>query len=299
MYITVVFLKETKSHERRVAVTPSVTAQLIEVLGAKVQMQSGAAESIDLVDSAYHQVEAFTDRIALVRKADVVLAVHAPALEVIDAMQEGAILISFIDLAADPALLRHLQARKITSFSMEHIPSIPRAAPMHALACQAALHGYRAVLLGAMQLARCLPELTTAAGVIGPARVLVLGLGLAGLEATASATRMGAVVDGYDPCPDARSRAKAQGVSVIADAVESETSSDQPADAHPEEWTRVDDVITWHLHQADLIIITESISSHVPKNITRLQVAGMKVGAVVIDLIRDGQGKCELSRPGE
>lgn len=300
MYITIAVLRETQPHEQRVAMVPSVADVLINGLGAKVQIQSGAGEATDHPDSAFGHVEAIEDRISLVRHADVVLAVHAPALEVIDAMKEGAILISFIYAALDPAILQHLIARKITCFAMERIPDIPRARPMNALASQAAIAGYRSVLLGAMHLSRSLPELTTAAGVIGPARVLVLGLGVAGLEAIATAKRMGAVVEGYDGSPEIRSRASAMGVAVIDDWIQISECSGRPYELSAEEWTRVDDILTWHVHQADLIITTAAIPGHSsPRPINKKQIDGMKAGSVIVDLSADCGGNCRSSLPGD
>ena len=149
----------------------------------------------------------YADRLAMVEDADVVLAVQPPALEVIDAMQEGAVLLCFVYADKHPALVQRLLERKITCFAMERVPRITRAQAMDALSSQAALAGYYAVQLGSTQLARLLPKLTTAAGAIGPAKVLVLGLGVAGLEAIATAHRLGAVVEGYDVRPETEEQA--------------------------------------------------------------------------------------------
>jgi NAD/NADP transhydrogenase alpha subunit len=193
MYVNIAVLKETQPHERRVALVPSVIPKLVK-LGAKLHMQSGAGEGIKLADAAFKDVVFIADRKALVADADVVLAVQPPALDVIDAMKEGAILISFIYAVHQPALVKRLIEKKITCFAMETLPRITRAQSMDALSSQSALAGYYAVQLGATHLGRVLPKITTAAGVIGPAKVLVMGLGVAGLEALAMAHRLGAVI---------------------------------------------------------------------------------------------------------
>ena len=195
MYVNVAVLKETHPHERRVALVPSVAPRLIK-LGAKLHMQTGAGEAIKLVDAAFKDVVFIADRKELVADADVVLAVQPPALDVIDSMKEGAILISFIYAGHQPALVERLIEKKITCFAMETIPRITRAQSMDALSSQSALAGYYAVQLGATHLGRILPKITTAAGAIGPAKVLVMGMGVAGLEALPTAHRLGAVTEG-------------------------------------------------------------------------------------------------------
>ena len=173
MYVNVAVLKETQPHERRVALVPSVTARLIK-LGAELHMQSGAGVESKFADSSFKDVAFIDDRHRLVADADVVLAVNPPAADVIDAMKEGAILISFIYAGKEHALVQRLLKKKITCFAMERIPRITRAQSMDALSSQSALAGYYAVELGATHLTRVLPKITTAAGAIGPAKVLVI-----------------------------------------------------------------------------------------------------------------------------
>ena len=164
MYVNVAVLKETQANERRVALTPSVAPKLIK-LGAKLHMQAGAGDAIRLADPAFKDVAICADRALMV---------------------------------ADAELVKKLLAKKITCFAMERIPRISRAQSMDALSSQSALAGYYAVALGMTHMAGVLPKITSAAGVIGPAKVLVMGLGVAGLEAIATAQRLGAVVEGYD-----------------------------------------------------------------------------------------------------
>jgi len=173
MYVNVAILKETQPHERRVALVPSVAPKLIK-LGAKLHMQCGAGAAISIADAAFTDVMFIEDRKKLVADADLVLAVQPPALDVIDAMKEGAILICFIYAEKEKALVQRLLDRKITCFAMERIPRISRAQSMDALSSQSALAGYYAVQLGSTHLARILPKITSAAGAIGPAKVLVM-----------------------------------------------------------------------------------------------------------------------------
>ncbi len=299
MYVNVAILKETQAHERRVALVPSVIPKLIK-LGAKLHMQTGAAGGIKLTDAAYKDVEFFEDRRALVKDADVVLGVNAPSLDVIDAMQEGSILISFIYEHKDPALVRRLLARKITCFAMERVPRITRAQSMDALSSQSALAGYYAVQLGSTALARILPKITTAAGAIGPAHVLVMGLGVAGLEAVATAHRLGAVVEGYDVRAETQEQVESLGATFVSTGVDATGTGGYARELTPEEKTKVTAVLTQHIQKSDLVITTAAIPGKAsPKLISHTQVAGMKAGAVIVDLSAEGGGNCEDTEPGQ
>jgi NAD/NADP transhydrogenase alpha subunit len=206
IYVTVAVLKETLAHERRVALVPSVVPKLIK-LGAKLHMQVGAGNAIKLTDQTFKDVTFIADPKELVADADLVLAVQPPALDVIKEMKEGAILVCFIYANREPALVQLLLDSRITCFAMERVPRISRAQAMDALSSQSALAGYYAVQLGATTLGRVLPRITTVAAAIGPAKVLVMGLGVAGLEALATAHRLGAVTEGYDVRPDTQEQA--------------------------------------------------------------------------------------------
>jgi H+-translocating NAD(P) transhydrogenase subunit alpha len=299
MYVNVAVLKETQPHERRVALVPSVALKLIK-LGAKLHMQSGAGDAIKLTDRAFKDVAFIDDRHALVSDADVVLAVQPPALDVISAMKEGAILISFVYANKEPALVQRLLDRKITCFAMERVPRITRAQSMDALSSQSALVGYYAVQLGATHLARILPKITTAAGAIGPAKVLVMGLGVAGLEAIATAHRLGAVVEGYDVRPETQEQALSLGAKFVETGVDARGKGGYARELTAEEKSKVTAVLTRHVQQADLIITTAAIPGRPsPKLISKTQVAGMKAGAVIVDLSAEGGGNCEDTQPGE
>ena len=190
-------------------------------LGAKLHMQIGRGRCRQAASMPHSRMSpSSTIAKTLVSDADVVLAVQPPALDVIDAMKEGAILISFIYADKEPALVKRLLDKKITCFAMERVPRITRAQSMDALSSQSALAGYYAVQLGATHLARILPKITTAAGAIGPAKVLVMGLGVAGLEAIATAHRLGAVVEGYDVRPETEEQALSLGATFVETGVD-------------------------------------------------------------------------------
>jgi NAD(P) transhydrogenase subunit alpha len=299
MYVNVAVLKETQPHERRVALVPSLTARLTK-LGARLHMQAGAADAIKLSDSAFPNVVFMADPKAMVGDADVVLAVQPPPVEVVEAMKPGAILISFIHAHDQTAVVEKLIERKITCFAMERIPRISRAQAMDALSSQSALAGYFAVELGATNMARVLPKITSAAGVIGPAKVLVMGLGVAGLEAIATAQRLGAVVEGYDVRPETREQALSLGATFVDTGVDATGKGGYARALTADEKAKVDAALTKHIQQSDLVITTAAIPGKAsPKLISKAQVAGMKAGAVIVDLSAEGGGNCEDSRPGE
>jgi NAD(P) transhydrogenase subunit alpha len=299
MFVNVAVLKETQPHERRVALVPAIVPRLV-ALGAKLHMQAGAGERVDLPDSAFEDVAFVTSRKALVRDADVVLAVQPPPLAVIDEMKEGAILLSFIYAEDQAALVERLLAKKITCFAMERVPRITRAQTMDALSSQSALAGYYAVQLGTTTMNRVLPKLTTAAGTIGPAKVLVMGLGVAGLEAIATAHRLGAVVEGYDVRPETAEQARSLGATFVDTGIDARGKGGYARELTAAEQATVDAALTKHIQAADLIVTTAAVPGRAsPKLISAAQVAGMKAGAVIVDLSAEGGGNCEETRPGE
>jgi NAD(P) transhydrogenase subunit alpha len=299
MYVNVAVLKETRPNERRVALTPSVAPKLIK-LGAKLHMQTGAGKAVMLPDSAYRDVQFMDDREALVGDADVVLSIQPPPLAVVDEMKSGAILVCFVYAANEPALVKRLLEKKITCFAMERIPRISRAQSMDALSSQSALSGYYAVALGMTHMMTVLPKITSAAGVIGPAKVLVMGLGVAGLEAIATAQRLGAVVEGYDIRPATKEQALSLGASFVDTGVDATGKGGYARALTPEEKVKVDAALTQHIQASDLIITTAAIPGKAsPKLISKAQVAGMKAGAVIVDLSAEGGGNCEDTEPGQ
>jgi NAD(P) transhydrogenase subunit alpha len=299
MYVNLAVLKETAPHERRVALVPSITAELVK-LGAKLHMQTGAGDASSFPDESYKDVAFIATRAALLADADVVLAVQPPSLDVIDAMKEGAILICFVYAEHEHALVKRMLEKKITCFAMERIPRITRAQSMDALSSQSALAGYYAVELGATHLARVLPKITTAAGTIGPAQVLVMGLGVAGLEAVATAHRLGAMVEGYDVRPATEEQVLSLGATFVETGVDAQGKGGYARELTPEEKTKVAAVLTKHIQKSDLIITTAAIPGKPsPKLISSAQVKGMKAGSVIVDLSAEGGGNCDETVPGQ
>jgi H+-translocating NAD(P) transhydrogenase subunit alpha len=299
MPVKIAVLKETRTAERRVALVPTVVDKLAK-LGAQLHLQSGAGVAVKLADAAYKGVQLHSDPIEMVRDADIVLSVQPPDLAVVQAMKEGAILISFVYAHKEPELTRLLRDRKITTFAMELVPRITRAQAMDALSSQAALAGYYAVLLGATHIARMLPMMTTAVGSIRPARALVMGLGVAGLQALATARRLGAMTEGYDVRPETKEQAESLGARFVDTGVDARGAGGYARELTQEEKDKVAAVVTKHIQQSDIVVTTAAIPGRPsPKLISKAQVEGMKAGAVIVDLAAEGGGNCELTKPGE
>jgi NAD(P) transhydrogenase subunit alpha len=299
MPVKIAVLKETRPHERRVALVPAVADKLAK-LGAQLHLQSGAGTAVKLADEAYKNVALHAAPIEMVRDADIVLSVQPPDAAIVAAMKEGAILISFVYAHKEPELTRLLRDRKITCFAMELVPRITRAQAMDALSSQAALAGYYAVLVGATNIARMLPMMTTAVGSIRPARALVMGLGVAGLQALATARRLGAMTEGYDVRPETKEQAESLGARFVDTGVDARGAGGYARELTQEEKDQVAAVITKHIQQSDIVITTAAIPGRPsPKLISKAQVEGMKAGAVIVDLAAEGGGNCELTKPGE
>jgi NAD(P) transhydrogenase subunit alpha len=299
MPVQIAVLKETRPNERRVAMVPAVADKLAK-LGAEIHIQSGAGDAVKLTDAAFKSAKFTSDAQALVRDADVVLSVQPPDAAIVSAMKPGAVLISFIYAHKEPELTKLLRDRKITCFAMELVPRITRAQAMDALSSQAALAGYYAVLLGATSIARMLPMMTTAVGSIRPARTLVMGLGVAGLQALATARRLGSMTEGYDVRPETKEQAESLGARFVDTGVDARGAGGYARELTAEEKQKVAAVITKHIQSADLIVTTAAIPGRPsPKLISKAQVDGMKAGSVIVDLAAEGGGNCEYTRPGE
>jgi len=299
MPVKIAVLKETRPHERRVAMVP-VVAEKLTKLGAQIHMQAGAGEAVKLPDKAFKNVDFSSDVQALVSDADIVLSVQPPELSAARGMKRGAILVCFVYAHKEPELTRLLRDGQITCFAMELIPRITRAQAMDALSSQAALAGYYAALMGATNLARILPMMTTAVGSIRPAKTLVMGLGVAGLQALATARRLGAMTEGYDVRPETKEQAESLGAKFVDTGVDARGAGGYARELTPEEKDKIASVVTKHIQAADVIITTAAIPGRPsPKLISKAQVEGMKAGSVIIDLAAEGGGNCEYTQPGE
>lgn len=299
MPVKIAVLKETRANERRVALVPAVADKLVK-LGCEIHMQSEAGAASRIPDSAYKNVTFAANPQGLVSDADIVVAVQPPPADVVDAMKDGSTLISFVYAHKEPELTKLLRDKKITTFAMELIPRITRAQAMDALSSQAALAGYYAALLGATNLARILPMMTTAVGSIRPAKCLVMGLGVAGLQALATARRLGAMTEGYDVRPETKEQAESLGAKFVDTGVDARGEGGYARELTQEEKDKIAAVVTKHIQQADLIITTAAIPGRPsPKLISKAQVDGMKNGAVIVDLAAEGGGNCEYTQPGQ
>lgn len=299
MSIKIAVLREKGADERRVAIVPSMVSRLGK-LGASITIQSGAGVGAHYADSDYVGAVLASDPLAMVADADIVLAVQAPPADVVAAMRPGAVLVSFVYANKEPALVEQLRDRKISSFAMETVPRISRAQAMDALSSQAALAGYYAPLLGAVHLPRILPMMTTAVGSLRAARVLVMGLGVAGLQALATAHRLGAITEGYDVRPETREQAQSVGAKFVDTGVDARGEGGYARALTSEEQARAREVLTRHIQQADLIVTTANIPGRAaPRLVDRAQIAGMKPGSVIVDLAADGGCNCEDAVPGQ
>jgi len=299
MPVKIAVLKETRPNERRVALVPAVADKLAK-LGAELHMQSEAGLAVKLPDTAFKNVTFAANPQGLVSDADIVVSVQPPSLDVVNAMKEGAILISFVYAHKEVELTKLLRDKKITTFAMELVPRITRAQAMDALSSQAALAGYYGALLGATSIARMMPMTTFATGSIRPGTVLVMGVGVAGLSAIATARRIGAKVEGYDVRPEVKEQVESLGAKFIDTGVDARGAGGYARELTQEEKDKIASVVTKHIQAADIIITTAAIPGRPsPKLINKAQIDGMKSGAVIIDLAAEGGGNTEYTVPGE
>jgi H+-translocating NAD(P) transhydrogenase subunit alpha len=292
-------LSETVPGERRVALVPSVAARLT---GFEIAVQSGAGDAAGFTDNAYREAGATVEsgRRALLGSADVVLSVQPLSEADVGLLRQGAATMGFLEPATHGAVVDALARRGVTSFSLELLPRISRAQSMDALSSQASLAGYKAVLMAANRLGKFFPMLMTAAGTIPPARVLVLGAGVAGLQAIATARRLGAVVEAYDVRPAVKEEVKSLGATFLELDLEAQEGQGGYAREQSEEFlVRQRELLTERVGAADVVITTAAIPGRrAPLLVTAPMVRGMRRGSVIVDLAADTGGNCELTRPG-
>jgi H+-translocating NAD(P) transhydrogenase subunit alpha len=302
MQITV--LKETEPDESRVALVPESVKKLVS-MKAKVVIESGAGSESGASDADYEAAGASVskDRSALAKSAEVLLAVNRPAPEIVAQLNRGAVVVSFLRPLDEPLLLKPMIESRITGFAMELIPRSTRAQAMDALSSMATIVGYKAVLLAAEYSPRMFPMLTTAAGTVPPAKVLVLGAGVAGLQAIATARRLGAVVEGFDVRAAAGEAVRSLGakfLEVDMGGLQAEDAGGYAREVTEEVMDRSRELIARQAKQTDCIITSAAVPGRrAPVLITEVAVTGMKRGSVIIDLAGPTGGNCVLSKPGE
>lgn len=292
--------KETAAGEHRVALVPEVVSKL-QAKGLDVLVQSGAGADALLGDDAFTQAGA---RIAAdageVWSCEVVLSIAPPEPEAIGRLGKGSILIGFLAPLTSPRTTSALAAAGATAFAMEAIPRISRAQAMDALSSQSNVAGYRAALLGAQELGRFYPMLMTAAGTIPPAKVLVLGVGVAGLQALATAKRLGARTTGYDVRPEVAEQVESLGAMWLDLGLEASGEGGYARELTQEERDRQQQALTDAIKGFDVVITTALVPGRpAPRLVTAEAVRGMKPGSVIVDLAGESGGNCELTEPGQ
>ncbi len=301
MSIRVAVPKESRTGERRVALVPEAVARLVKQ-GFEVRVQAGAGRGAFFDDRQYEGAgaELVPDATALWGTADILCKVQPPAAEEAERLAEGAILVGFLQPLRHPELVQQLAQRRITAFAMDMIPRITRAQSMDVLSSQATVAGYKGTLMAAELCPRFFPMLTTAAGTIRPARVLVLGAGVAGLQAIATARRLGAVVEAYDVRRAAREQVESLGARFLQVELDAEAEGGYARELTEEEKQREQALLWRSVEEADVVITTAQIPGRqAPLLITAKMVESMKPGAVVVDLAAESGGNCELTVPGE
>ncbi len=294
--------KETAPDERRVALVPDTVTRLAAAT-LEVRVESGAGSSAFITDDAYRQAGAGVVKgaAALIGEADAVLKVQAPSAAEVELFKNGAVSISFLQPATQGDIVQALARQGVTAFSLELVPRISRAQSMDALSSQASAAGYKAVLMAAGRLGKFFPMLMTAAGTIPPARVLVMGAGVAGLQAIATARRLGAVVSAYDVRPAVKEEVQSLGATFIELPLETQEGEGGYAREQSEEFLRKQrELIGEHVARSDVVITTAAVPGRrAPLLVTGDMVKGMRPGSVIVDLAAETGGNVELTKAGK
>jgi len=300
--VKIVVIAETHVGEHRVALVPDIAAKLV-ASGFEVFIEADAGEQAGFTDDAYREagVVVEADRKKLLGIADVVLSVQPPRVEDVAMMRTGSASISMLSPAGQISIVEALAEHGVTAFSMILLPRTSRAQSMDALSSQSSLAGYKAVLMAANRLDKFFPMLITAAGTIPPARVLVLGAGVAGLQAIATARRLGAVVEAYDVRPAVKDEVKSLGARFLELNLETQEGEGGYAQAQSEAFlSKQRELMTEHVASNDVVITTASIPGRrAPLLITASMVKSMHRGSVIVDLAAESGGNCELTQPGQ
>jgi NAD(P) transhydrogenase subunit alpha len=292
--------KETAAGEHRVALVPEVVGKL-KGKGIDVVVQNGAGDDALVPDEAFAEAGAqLTGDAAEIWRSDLVLTISPPDPEQIRALGQGSILIGFLAPLSSPQTTKALADAGATAFAMESIPRISRAQSMDALSSQANVGGYKAALLGAEEMGRFYPMLMTAAGTIPPAKVLVLGVGVAGLQALATAKRLGARTTGYDVRPEVAEQVQSLGAMWLDLGLEASGEGGYARELTDEERAKQQQALTDAIKGFDVVITTALVPGRpAPKLVTAEAVEGMKPGSVIVDMAGETGGNCELTEPGQ
>jgi NAD(P) transhydrogenase subunit alpha len=291
--------RERAAGERRVAIDPSIIAKLKQ-LGLEVLIEQGAGSAAHIEDSAFQGASIVDSATSLYQQADIVLKVQAPSADELAELKNGSVLIGALNPYNNLELIKGLRDKNITSYAMELIPRISRAQSMDILSSQAAVAGYKAAIMGADLSTRFFPMLTTAAGTIRPSKVIVIGAGVAGLQAIATARRLGAMVEAYDVRSATKEQVQSLGAKFIELGISAEGAGGYARELTDDEKRKQQEELAKHIASADVLITTAAVPGRPsPKIIPDATVNGMKKGAVIIDLAAEGGGNCTLTKPGE
>jgi len=299
MSIKIGIPRETAEGERRIAIDPFVIGRLTK-LGIEVLVEKGAGKSALISDTQFEGATLVDSAKELAEKSDIIWRVQAPTADEISMMRDGVVILGTLMAHNNIAMLKALQDKKITSFAMELIPRISRAQSMDVLSSQAAIAGYKAAIMGADIAPRFFPMLTTAAGTIRPSKVIIIGVGVAGLQAIATAKRLGAVVEAYDVRPETAEQIESLGAKAIELSISATGEGGYARELSAEEREQQQQELAEYIAQADVLITTAAVPGKpAPKIIPESTVEGMKEGAVIIDLAAEGGGNCTLTQPGK
>lgn len=301
MTVEVGIARETAAGERRVALTPETCRKFIAA-GARVRIERDAGRAAGCTDDAYAQAgaEVVADAAAALDAAQLVLCVQPPTVERIATLREGAVLVGLLAPEADPARADALRARGVQAFPLERLPRTTRAQAMDVLSSQAGMAGYKAVLIAATLAPRFFPMLTTAAGTIRPSKVLVIGAGVAGLQAIATARRLGAQVEGFDVRPETREQIESLGGRFLDLGVSAAGTGGYARALTDEERAEQQRRLAEHLKSVDVVVCTAAVPGRrAPVIVTAPMVAALRPGSVIVDLAAETGGNCAATRPGE
>ncbi len=299
MPLTIGVLKETATDETRVALVPEVMAKFA-ALDASIVIQSGAGQGSKIPDDLYENAQIVPDSAAVLSSCDVLLKVQPPTLDEIAALKPGAIVVGFMQAYKQTELVKAMCEKNVTSFAMELVPRISRAQSMDALSSQAAVAGYKTVLIAASEQDKFVPMLTTAAGTIRPSKYLIIGAGVAGLQAIATARRLGAIVEGFDVRSATREQVESLGAKFVDTGITAEGEGGYARELTAEEQAAQQEVLNKHIAQADVVITTAAVPGRpAPRIISRAAVEAMQPGAIIVDLGAESGGNCELTQPGQ
>lgn len=300
--MTIAVPKEITAHERRVALVPETVAKLVRS-GIEVQIETGAGAGASYPDREYQAAGATIapDAKTLYNSAAIVIKVQKPEKNEVALLREGSVLIAILQPLINPDLVQMLAQRKTTAFSMDMIPRITRAQPMDVLSSQSTVAGYKAVLMATQYLPKFFPMLSTAAGTITPAKVFIIGAGVAGLQAIATARRLGAIVQAFDVRPAVKQEVESLGAKFVGLALEEAADKSGYAKELSEEHKQKErELIAQYVKDSDVVITTALVpGKKAPVLITKEMVAPMKPGSVIIDLAAEQGGNCELTQAGK